>query len=318
MEVRPPFDIIQKSMVLARLVLLLISLATLVVCAIAQGSDSNYTSNKADYWYKKGLMLAGAGSYDEAFRAYDKAIQIDPDNAGAWNGEALTLRALSFSRHDLHEYNESLKASDNAAELYDKAIKANPQDANNWYFKGLTLSDKADTIQASDIFNISSNEQERISNLQEAIKAYKNATDINPEFVAAWKNIGDVLYKLRKYNEAIQAYDKAIEIVPNYPLAWNGKGLALNKLGKYDEAVKAYDKAIGIIPKNAEIWYNKGNAFLGNGKYDEAINCYDKAIKLNQAFAEAWHYKGVALDKRGFGVEANAAFDQATELGYNG
>jgi tetratricopeptide (TPR) repeat protein len=224
---------------------------------MAQENVSDYSSNKADYWYNKGLILAGAGSYDEAYRAYDKAIQINPNNAGAWDGEALTLRALALSRHDLHEYNESLKAFDIAIEQYDKAIKAYPKDANNWYFRGLALSDKAITMQASVMFNISSDEQDKIGYFEEAIKAYDNATAISPKFAAAWKNKGNVLYALGKYNESIQAYNRAIEIVPDYPLAWYDKGLALNKTGKYDEAVQAHNKAIEKEPRNAFFWYKQ-------------------------------------------------------------
>ncbi|VVB65323.1 Photosystem I assembly protein Ycf3 [uncultured archaeon] len=307
-------DKVKKSGPVAEFVLLLISLAALITCAMAQENISDYSSNKADYWYNKGLILAGTGSYDEAYRAYDKAIQINSDNAGAWYGEALTLRALSFSRHDLHEYNESLKAFDMAIEKYDRAIKADPQDANNWYYKGLALSDRAITMQSSEMLNISNDEQNRIRYFEDAIKAYDNATEINSKFATAWKNKGNVFYILGKYNESIQAYDKAIEIVPDYPLAWYDKGLALNKTGKYDEAVQAYNKAIEKIPKNADMWYNKGNALSSQGKYDEAINSYDKAIQLNQVFAEAWHNKGVAFEKSGFGYEANATFDKAKHM----
>jgi tetratricopeptide (TPR) repeat protein len=289
-------------------------LAALITCSIAQENGSDYSSNQADYWLNKGLILAGAGSYDEAYRAYDKAIQIDPKNAGAWNGEALTLRALALSRHDLHEYNESLKAFDMAIEQYDRAIKADPKDANNWYFRGLALSDKAITMQASAMFNVSSDEKDKIGYFGEAIKAYDNATEINPKFAAAWKNKGNVLYSLGKYNESIQLYDKAIEIVPDYPLAWYDKGLALNKTGKYDEAVLAYNKAIEKIPRNADIWYNKGNALSSQSKYDDAIDSYDKAIQLNQAFAEAWYGKGVAFEKSGFGYEAKAALEKAKHM----
>jgi tetratricopeptide (TPR) repeat protein len=304
----------KKSRLAVKLVLSLVSLVALITCAMAQVNVSDYSTDKADYWHNKGLILAGAGSYDEAYRAYDKAIQINPDDAGAWYGEGLTLRALSISRHDSHEYNESLKAFDMAIEKYDNAIKTDPQDANNWYYKGLVLSDRAITMQAGVIFNINSDEQDRIRYSEEAIRAYDNATEINSKFATAWKNKGNVLYTLGKYDDSIQAYDKAIEIVPDYPLAWYDKGLALNKTGKYDEAVQAYNKAIEKIPKNADMWYNKGNALSSQGKYDEAISSYDKAIQLNQAFAEAWHNKGVAFEKSGFEYEAKATFDKAEHM----
>ena len=57
---------------------------------------------------------------------------------------------------------------------------------------------------------------------------------------------GVALKNLGKLDEAIKAYDEALEINSQYFEAWNGKGLALSKLGKLDEAIKAYDKAIEL------------------------------------------------------------------------
>jgi tetratricopeptide (TPR) repeat protein len=130
-----------KSTACAKSALALISLIALCTCAVAQDNSADYLNNKADYWYKRGLNLTGSGSYEEALGSYDKAIQINPKYAGAWDGRASTLRSLSLSKHDANEYNESLQAYDTAIGLYDDAVKANPQDINALYYKGLALSD---------------------------------------------------------------------------------------------------------------------------------------------------------------------------------
>ena len=61
--------------------------------------------------------------------------------------------------------------------------------------------------------------------------------------MGVWRNKGDALYFLGKYDEAIKCYDKAIEIDPNDADVWNNKGLALNSLGNNDEAKKCYDRS---------------------------------------------------------------------------
>ena len=95
-------------------------------------------------------------------------------------------------------------------------------------------------------------------------------------------NKGVALVNLGKLDEAIKAYDKAIEINPQYADAWYNKGNILCQLGKFDEGIKAYDKTIEINPKYSNAWYNKGNALDDSGRHDEAIKAYDKAIELNQ------------------------------------
>lgn len=50
-----------------------------------------------------------------------------------------------------------------------------------------------------------------------------------------WKQQGDELFKLAKYNESLECYNKAIELDSKYAIAWYNKGTVLNKLGRRNE-----------------------------------------------------------------------------------
>jgi len=69
---------------------------------------------------------------------------------------------------------------------------------------------------------------------------FDKATELNPEYAAAWNNKGIALFNQREYEEAIKAYDKAIELNPEDAYAWNNKGIALAKQGRYEEAIMAW------------------------------------------------------------------------------
>ena len=65
-------------------------------------------------WNNKGFALASLGQYEEALKAYDKAIELKPDFSVAWNNKA-------FSFSSLGRYEEALNA-------YDKAIELKPRE----------------------------------------------------------------------------------------------------------------------------------------------------------------------------------------------
>ena len=242
-----------------------------------QTTNGGLDSLSAEEWFNEGNALYDLGKHDEAIKAYDRSISINPQYAEAWINKGNALYGLG-------KYDEAIKA-------YDQAISINPQFAEAWYNKGNALYG--------------------LGKYDEAIKAYDQAISINPQFAEAWNNKGNALYGLGKYDEAIKAYDQAISINPQYAEAWSNKGNALRDLGKHDEAIKAYDRAISINPQYAEAWYNKGNALYGLGKYDEAIKAYDQAISINPQFAEAWNNKGITLDNLGKYDEAVQAYDEA-------
>ncbi len=81
-----------------------------------------------------------------------------------------------------------------------------------------------------------------------------------------WVDTGVDLGMQGKYDEAIKAYDEVIQINPNLPAAWINKGTAFNNQSKYNEAIKAYDEAIQINPNLVEAWINKGGALNNQGK----------------------------------------------------
>jgi len=51
-----------------------------------------------------------------------------------------------------------------------------------------------------------------------------------------WKQLGDKNFKKEKFDDAIKCYKMAIEINPNFSAAWNNLGYTYIKLGRFDEA----------------------------------------------------------------------------------
>ena len=102
-------------------------------------------------------------------------------------------------------------------------------------------------------------------------------------------NLGAVYSESGKYEEAIKPYKRAIRINPDYSEAHYNLGFAYVKSGMYQEAIESFKQATGLDPDDAIVHYNLGLAYYESGKYEEAIKPYKRAIRIDPDFAIA-HY----------------------------
>ena len=83
------------------------ALALLILVSIAGAAHSS------DAWLKKGIALEILNKHEEAIKACDKAIEINPLDWNAWYAKGIALDKLGKS-------NEATKA-------YQKAVELNPK-----------------------------------------------------------------------------------------------------------------------------------------------------------------------------------------------
>lgn len=99
-------------------------------------------------------------------------------------------------------------------------------------------------------------------------------------------NKGNEAYKLQQYEKAADAYKEALAADPDNATAAFNLGNALFKSKKYDEAIKQFDE---IKQKTADkslqsqSFYNKGVSFTQQKKLEESINAYKQSLRLNPA-----------------------------------
>ena len=128
------------------------------------------------------------------------------------------------------------------------------------------------------------------------------------------KIAGDTYLNTKRYQEALLAFEQAIQLDPNDAVIYNGKGLALSKLNRYGEAIIAYEQAIRLNPNNADTYFNKGNVLDELERYEEALAAYKRAIRLDPNNADAYFNKGNVLDELERYEEALTACEQAIRL----
>ncbi|MEG4146114.1 tetratricopeptide repeat protein [Microcoleus sp. Pol12B5] len=149
---------------------------------------------------------------------------------------------------------------------------------------------------------------------QDAIAAYDQALQIQPDLADTWNNRGVVLTRMQRYPEAIASYEQATTIRPNYPDAWNNRGVVLLELQKYQEAIGCYEQAIQAKPDYADAWNNRGVAFSKMQEYEQAVISYNQALQIKNDYTDAWNNRGVALSKLQKYEAAIASYDNAAKI----
>lgn len=93
----------------------------------------------------------------------------------------------------------------------------------------------------------------------EANDKYRDAEVANPESPIVHFNIGDALYKKRKYEEALQAYQKTLQKSDDPQLqaqAYYNSGNTYFRLNKWQESLQSYQEALKLNPNDQDAKYN--------------------------------------------------------------
>ncbi|MEG4440824.1 tetratricopeptide repeat protein [Microcoleus sp. AT9_B5] len=129
----------------------------------------------------------------------------------------------------------------------------------------------------------------------EAVAAYKQAIELNPNFSWSYHSLGDVLLKLEKWEEAVAAYKKAVELNPDFSWSYHNLGDAWLKLRRWEEAAAAYRCEIALNSDFAWSFCNLGDALAKLKQWDEAIATYLKAVEIDGDLPGIYEKLGYAL-----------------------
>ena len=95
---------------------------------------------------------------------------------------------------------------------------------------------------------------------------------------------GNRSFDKQKYGEAISTFSEAVKKNEKDFGAHYNLGNSLYKIKKYDEAIAEYQKAqknTNNKDEKAASYYNEGNAHLQNGDGEKAVNAYKNALKFD-------------------------------------
>jgi Flp pilus assembly protein TadD len=146
----------------------------------AKGNEvlkTNVTSSKqtAEEYFDSAYFMADLADHYMAVEDYNKAIQLNPNNASAYNNRGV-------SKDNLEDYR-------GAIEDYNKAIQLNPNNAGAYNNRGVS--------------------KDNLEDYRGAIEDFNKAIQLNPNDAGAYKNRGVSKRHLEDYRGASEDFSKA-------------------------------------------------------------------------------------------------------------
>jgi tetratricopeptide (TPR) repeat protein len=142
-----------------------------------------------------------------------------------------------------------------------------------------------------------------LDNTQEALHAYRRATELDPDNADSWNQLGALLMRIGDLDEAIAVYNKVLALGKTHrdqeKIAWayGNLGIIYARRGDLDKAIDfqkkslKLDEGLGRKVGIARSYGNLGNIYQIRGELDKAIEFYLKTLKV---FEELDDKEGVA------------------------
>ena len=229
----------------------------------------------AEMWNEKGNQFLRAGDYEDAIRAYNKAIKYD--RSFGWSYTNLGIAYLQLGK-----YAEAVLLLQKSLELLatdkERAVAwnelGNLYRCLNDYHNAVVSYQKADELDPY---------QESV---RDAVEYFHAESSIGNAQV--WNELGDTFFKAGSYSEASNCYRKVTEMAPLNGWAFGNLALSLTFQSRFEEAVPVYLKSIELFKddkEKADAWNQLGNVYRRLNDYDNAVGAYKQAVKLNKETA---------------------------------
>jgi tetratricopeptide (TPR) repeat protein len=232
-----------------------------------------------------GNLYAQQKDWERAIAQYEKAIELDENLAIAHRNLAKVMRYVG--------------RQEESVEHFYRAVKLKP-----------SLGNSQEHLQLGHSF-LKQGKKER------AIQCYRNAIELDPNFIEAYHCLGETFIDRGEQQEAIDCYRQAIAHNPQDLESQYRLAKALTAKDELASAISCYQKLIEAQSDRFEWHYDLADLLRKKELWYEAIKSYHKAIELNPSFPWSYYYLGSIFLTIKRWQKAVDSFEKAIELNPN-
>ncbi|MBI3298831.1 MAG: protein kinase [Elusimicrobia bacterium] len=280
--------------------------------AIEAGNQLSHTHpNRPDGHIVVGDAQRGMGNPQEAARSYERATQIDPRNAPAWNGLSQAQfdqgdlgGAVASARNALNIDPSNAQARSMVKMYGDRAAHSDanvgggaPSDGGNRgsiggpssNFRAFNEEPQSAEARPSNTLTPAQASSQRhaadsvrylqMGDKRGAVTSAERALSAEPENKRAFLALFRALLAQRNFEAALKTANRGLEVFPGDALMTAMKANALNLMGRYQEALVTADEGLKVNPTSPELMLSKGFALSGLGQFEAARSMFRQAGK---------------------------------------
>ena len=226
----------------------------------------------------------------QALKAFNQAVEIDPEFALAWVGVADSSYLLAANRFD--------DTQDNIRPAIDKALALNDQLGEAYVSLGMQYAREQNLEQAEIAFQkgieLSPNYaqayhwstfafEKGAETLKKALALEEKSAVLDPLSPIVLLNIADLLRNLGRYDEALDRYKQQVEFHPDYYLAYRRIGEFLIEYGHLAEGILWFRKAMEIEPENLMNYTFLAGSYMHFGDFETVANIREERVEKNDS-----------------------------------
>jgi tetratricopeptide (TPR) repeat protein len=266
----------------------------------------------SDSYSNRGAMRSQRRRFVEAMEDYQKALELDPKNAGVYYNIGILKAREGKPAEALDPYRKAIELGRLQADGYIALAKA--LNKLRCFKEGEEAATKALELAPGSGTAYSDRGQARAEQgrLAESLDDYLKALEKLPDDVGILRDLGLIMMRARRQAQALPYLQKSRQLgnVDAGPLL----GECLLQLEKLDESEAAFTQAVKDLPKDPMVLFGRARCRQQLERRKDAIADLDAAVALAPAFAEAIGLRGVLkLEEKRRG-EAAADLKRAIEL----
>ncbi|UNO41443.1 tetratricopeptide repeat protein [Streptomyces sp. MST-110588] len=242
------------------------------------------TGRQARIHRVRGREHRKAQEWDAAFADFDRCIELDPRDVGAFVGRGLTHRHMQQFERALQDFTRAV------------AVDPGSRDA---------------VAQRGEANRYLQRHEDALADFDRVLAAHPRLAWVLGSRAASLRCLG-------RHEEALTALDRAIEIRPGYTWAMGEKSQTYREMGRFGEALDEIDRALRLNPQYLWARVHRSDLLWETGRFEDVLAELDRALALFPDSAVLFLRRGVARRSVGRLDGSRADLDRCAALGWDG